>query len=442
GKASCYGSSWRDLRRRCNAGIACWTKLEITPPSLSNHSRYGTNGGSPQVSYTVTGNNQDTTLSQTISVIGVNGTLLFVTATCTPAPPPSTSSSGVPTDSQNLRSLQLEVTKTVAAASGAAITSAVGGAINDAFSATGGTPVTVGPNGVAFNFAAEPQRDPRLAEISNVFAYGGNVYKAPPRAPLYLPEWSAWADIRGTGFDRDDLSGDLHGHQINITGGIGRKLTPDILVGLVTGYENFNFTDSSIAGKMTGDGGTIGSYAAWRFGPHWRLDGMFGWSDIFYNATAGAAAGSFTGSRWLSSGGFTGNYAFGSAILEPSANVYALWEHEGAWTDTLGTLQDARSFSVGRVSLGDKVSYPWWAGNVRIAPYLGLYGDWRFSTDNALPVAVPYVGIKDGWSARATAGVTMLPGTSGVTISLGGELGGLGAGYDLWSVNGRVSWPF
>jgi hypothetical protein len=25
-----------------NAGIACWIKLEITPPSLSNHSRYGT----------------------------------------------------------------------------------------------------------------------------------------------------------------------------------------------------------------------------------------------------------------------------------------------------------------------------------------------------------------------------------------------------------------
>src|SRR5205823_11952724 len=42
GKASCYCSSWRDLRRRTNAGIACWTKLEITPPSISNHSRYGT----------------------------------------------------------------------------------------------------------------------------------------------------------------------------------------------------------------------------------------------------------------------------------------------------------------------------------------------------------------------------------------------------------------
>jgi hypothetical protein len=34
--------SWRDLHRRSNAGIACWIKLEITSPSFSNHSRYGT----------------------------------------------------------------------------------------------------------------------------------------------------------------------------------------------------------------------------------------------------------------------------------------------------------------------------------------------------------------------------------------------------------------
>jgi hypothetical protein len=30
------------FRRRFSAGIACWNKLEIAPPSFSNHSRYGT----------------------------------------------------------------------------------------------------------------------------------------------------------------------------------------------------------------------------------------------------------------------------------------------------------------------------------------------------------------------------------------------------------------
>jgi len=113
-----------------------------------------------------------------------------------------------------------------------------------------------------------------------------------------------------------------------------------------------------IGGKMTGSGGTIGTYAAWRFVDHWRLDGMFGWSDIFYNGTAGTASGSFTGSRWLGSGGFTGDYRWAGFLLQPSARIYTLWENDTAFTDSLGTQQAARNFSASRVSVGDKVSYP------------------------------------------------------------------------------------
>lgn len=337
------------------------------------------------------------------------------------------------------------VSKTEAAISGDAITGAVGRAVNDAFAAVGGAgPITFGPSGITFNFGAfgsEPKTG--VAGLENVYASAGNVYKAPPRPPLFASEWSMWADLRGTGFDRaDDPAADLHGHQLNLTGGIGRKLTPDLLVGVVAGYENFVFTDNAIAGRASGNGGTIGGYAGWRFAPRWLLDGMFGWSDITYNTSAGTAAGSFTGSRWLGSGGLTGDYRLWRAIFEPSLRVYALTEHEGAWTDSLGILQDARTFSIGRASTGGKLSYPLPAvADLRIAPYIGFYGDYRFSSDNAPPVAAPYVGIKDGWSGRATAGISAT-GRSGTTVSLGAELGGLGAGYDLWSVNARALWPF
>jgi hypothetical protein len=379
------------------------------------------------ISYIVTGANNDTNLTDIYSTAKGN---ISIAATCVASP-----------DTQNIRALQVSVSKTEAAISGDAITGAVGGAINDAFAPGGGAgPITFGPNGIAFNFGAEPKAN--VAGLENVYASAGNFYKAPQRVPLFASEWSMWADIRGTGFDRTDTAADLHGHQLNLTGGIGRKLTPDFLVGLVAGYENFLFTDNSIAGRMTGDGGTIGAYAGWRLAPHWRLDGMFGWSDINYGATAGAATGSFTGSRWLGSGGLTGDYQLWRAIFEPSLRIYALSEHEGAWTDSTGTLQDARTFSIGRASTGGKLSYPGpAAGDLRLAPYVGLYGDYRFSTDSALPVAAPYVGIKDGWSGRATAGISAT-GRNGATFSLGAELGGFGAGYDLWSVNGRVHVPF
>ena len=62
--------------------------------------------------------------------------------------------------------------------------------------------------------------------------------------------------------------------------------------------------------------------------------------------------------------------------------------------------------------------------------------------DNALPVGIAFVGIKDGWSERVTTGVTTKLGATGPSLSLGAELGGLGAGYDIWSASMRVSWPF
>lgn len=168
---------------------------------------------------------------------------------------------------------------------------------------------------------------------------------------------------------------------------------------------------------------------------------MAGWSDIFYNASAGTASGTFTGSRWLGSGGVTGTYAIDAVQLEPSARIYSLFESENAWTDTLGTLQAARNFSESRVSSGSKLIYPWQVADMRISPYAGFYADFRFSSDNALPVAAPVVGIVNGWSGRATTGISVT-GRNGETLALGGEFGGLGAGYELWSVNARLNLPF
>jgi len=72
---------------------------------------------------------------------------------------------------------------------------------------------------------------------------------------------------------------------------------------------------------------------------------------------------------------------------------------------------------------------------------VGAYGDWRFGSDNALPVAVPIVGIANGWSGRVTGGLTWT-WSGGATLALGSEYGGLGAHYKLWTANARLLWPF
>lgn len=396
--------------------------------------------------YTVTGNGGDTSLNQVLRFqVQHIGQTVSVTASCGNRPVTGA------TNSQKLRAVQVQGSAMAAQTSGAAITGAVGNAINDAF-ANGGSPVTFSPNGMTFNFAAEPDAD--VASRSDVsrraddafaaLAYAGGGYiKAPRAAPVFERQWSLWADIRGTGWDRNNAAGgDLRGTQVNATAGIGYKLRPDVLVGVFAGYENFNYDFVSLAGNLKGSGGTLGGYAAWRIAPTLRWDAMAGWSGLSYDGVAGTANGSFTGSRWIASTGLTGNYRVAAFVFEPSAKVYALWEHQGAWTDSLKASQASRDFATGRISTGGRVIAPWqMSGTTTLSPYLGFYGDWRFATDNALPVGVPFVGLNDGWSGRVTGGVNIATAGGG-SLALGGEYGGIGANYGVWTANARANWPF
>ena len=109
---------------------------------------------------------------------------------------------------------------------------------------------------------------------------------------------------------------------------------------------------------------------------------------------------------------------------------------------SLGTAQDGRNFSAGRTALGSKVSQPFASpGGWTVSPYAGLYGDWRFSSDNAIATGTPVAFIKNGWSGRVTSGVSATA-ARGIIVSLGGEYGGLGANYKIWSGNVTAILPF
>jgi hypothetical protein len=295
----------------------------------------------------------------------------------------------------------------------------------------------------ASNYAAE--RPSAVARQANqAFAQLGNgvlAMKAPGKVQYLSGLWSVWGDLTGSGFDQSN-AGAMHGNQVNATAGIGYRLRDDAVVGVFGGYENFNYDFAALAGRLKGDGGTVGGYGGWAITPalHWNT--MLGWTGLSYDGSAGAAAGSFGGSRWLFSTGLTGNYRVGQFVLEPSAMIYALTEHQRAYTDTLGTAHASRDFSTGRVSLGGRALLPARADTpLAITPYVGLYGDWRFASDNALPAGVPFVGIGDGWSARVAGGLSM-PVLQAGTLSLGGDYGGIGADYKVWTGKANVSVPF
>jgi hypothetical protein len=373
----------------------------------------------------------------------------------------------VPGDSVRLRALQVTVTRMQAQASGDAFSDGASGAIADAFSQGGGAMITPRGDTLHFNFAADPDADGSTTrytsdpynvvsglptELRNSPAsriddeFAGLAYSntniIQTSRPLVAPkEWLLWADFRGTDWNTDPSSGDIRGGQINAIAGLTRKLSADFLIGVLGGYENFDYSSETLNGKLKGDGWTLGSYLGWRISPTVRFDAEVGHSDISYDSVSGLAAATYPGERWLLSSGLTGTYKTQWLEIEPSASVYAIWEHDAAYTDTLGIQQSDNTFSTGRASTGVKMAYPLaWDRVTTLSPYVGLYADSYFSSEVAT-VLLPNQFVQ-GWAARTTAGLSYNV-VDGPKLSVGGELGGLGSqSFTVWTIRARAGIPF
>ncbi len=284
---------------------ATWEFSTGTQDSIPSSPKYPVSVGAVNVTFTIP--------SGGVSAFGIfdtnytgPGTMTNLSITCTGV------ATGTPSDSTNLRSLQNGITKSAATISGQVVSTAVNGAIDDAFSG-GGAPLGFSPNGVSINFAAAPNSDVnrRIDTAFGALAYADTSTEAPHEFAPYR-DWSAWLDLRGTGWQNDDTNVGATGGQFNLTGGIGRKLTPNLLIGVYSGYEYFKYDVRSVAGSMKGTGGSIGGYLGWRMRPTLRFDAMLGYTRMAYSGTAGTASGSFNGNRLLLSSGLTGSYGLGA----------------------------------------------------------------------------------------------------------------------------------
>jgi uncharacterized repeat protein (TIGR01451 family) len=390
-----------------------------------------------------------------------------------------------PLDSLKLRTMQVLAAPVVAQVSGQAISGAMISALNEAFGGSNSF-VTMNGGGVRFNFAADPSdaegearagaktamglpsnatafsadATPRssvspAARVGN--AFDALAYIAPAKAPPLRrnsADWFGWAEVRGAVLDHwyapvlgaPAVAPTLYGNQVNVLAGLTWKATPVLAIGALGGFETFDYRSDALQGRLKGDGWTVGSYLGWLVAANLRLDAGVAYSGIGYNGSAGVAAADFAGHRLLVTGGLTGTYEAMGWQVEPSLRVYALWEHEDGYTDTLGTQQAARNFSTGRASTGAKVAYPFaMSPGTEIAPYVGVYGDYYFNRDDAAQILalgpLPTIYAFDGWSARAVGGVTARFANGG-QLALGAERAGLGGDFGLWTYRARASIPF
>jgi outer membrane autotransporter protein len=360
--------------------------------------------------------------------------------------------------------MQVRVTPMAASTSAQMITGAIDSAIESGFN---DNPSSIVPNGSGFtaNLFADPTgqaaatadngardfiRNPldRNANrrVDDSFAALGYANKMPLKAAPQIVnpprDWLAWIDVRGMSLVTASAINDLRGNQIGTLLGLTRKLSPNLLVGGFGGYEYFSYSSDALNSQLKGNGWTAGTYLSWRFSEGLRFDISAARSQVDFSGISGSASTSFAGHRWLMSGGVTGNYKWQGFNLVPSAKVYGLWEHENGYIDSLGIAQPDRNFSTGRASGGLKVGYPLqWGNSNQITAYLGLYGDYYFSSDDAMATAIAGIPLLQGRSARATGDISMKI-ANGALLDLGGAYGGIGSTTRIWTYHGRLRVPF
>jgi hypothetical protein len=326
----------------------------------------------------------------------------------------------LPADSLKLRALQIAATRIAAQNSGAAVAGAIHSAVSEGFADDGGLLVPSG-SGVRFNSAGN--------------SGGRNV------SNMEKPRWVMWADMLYSGLNTFQPNQQMTGQQWNGLAGMTYRATNDFLVGMLAGYENFDYASQPLNRHFHGAGWTTGTYLGWKPLPDLRFEAGLAYSALSLDGVAGSASGSFPGYSMLATTGLTGNYKITPQLeFEPSMQVFALLETERAYIDSLGTAQSDRNFSTGRASVGAKWLYRSQWGDCRSFPISACTAITIFSRDDATTALL--TPSLDGASLRATSGLTVAM-ARGAQIAVGGKLGGIGSGsFDLWSARARMAMPF
>lgn len=273
-----------------------------------------------------------------------------------------------------------------------------------------------------------------IGSDSAFMAYAPEAGAAGPFAGFAQPgfiqnaDWNAWLAVQGSG-----LFGGGNGRQLNVTAGVGYRFTEDVVGGVVGGQETFSYASTGPNGLLSGSGLSAGAYLGWRFSDQAMFDAAVVGSALGYDITSGLATGSFDASRWLLTSGVTGEFELGDNLtISPSARVFALWEHQEDWVDSLATAHAARSFSNGTASGGANISWSWiLSEDLTLQPYFGLFADYQFDSATAMT----------GLEGRVTGGLNF-DANGSAAINLGAELGGLGSSQGTWALNAGVSGGF
>ena len=332
---------------------------------------------------------------------------------------------------------------------GTNISMGVANAIGERFSGGDGTQASFSSDGSALSAyvslhglgaAGREMRAQRLAMYApeDGSSHGLDaIGSAVPSAQKPAPRLNVWTRGTFTHFDGDDFSGDTW----NGVAGIDYLVTNTVLIGVLGGYEAGDFTFQSTDGAFDGTGFSAGAYVGVQLADNLVADAFFTQSWLDYDTVSGTATGSTDATRSLFSINLIGQYEVTQGLLlEPNVRVFYAHERQDAYTMSNGSTLAANSIDSGRVSLGPRLRYVAdYADGGRWSVHASIHGEYDLSSEVQTSATLPDF---DGLiSARVAMGLASTF-RNGWTLSLDGNIGGLGSGsFTSYTGSGALRIP-
>jgi len=372
---------------------------------------YDTNTGSllvpytdPSFTYTVT----TTTASDVLSVRVPIGEATFnITVTCTPATVPGTPSTGPgiqqtasQTSGQNSQSNINDILDQV-------IPGTQGNTFNPVSGNAGGMTMMVAPGQT-------------VAPVAD--------------APHSLQSDSAYRMFMAGRYTH--ASGAETGDQFNGVFGLSRRMGEHASLGLFGGYEGFSYTDAT-SSNLSGNGLSIGAFAAGTFRERLKLDARAYTTFMNYNIATGATTGAFAAQRFGTS--VTASYELGSGPVSfaPFVRGSGLFEWQNAYTNSAATAVAAQNLAQGQIAHGIRLSRAMAMSNgSNFTPYLAGEADYIFGNTTL----AGFTGTT-GFSGKVSAGANLTT-FKGLSFGLDASYGGIGSSINSQSVMGTLTVPF
>ncbi|MGL4405734.1 MAG: autotransporter outer membrane beta-barrel domain-containing protein, partial [Notoacmeibacter sp.] len=230
----------------------------------------------------------------------------------------------------------------------------------------------------------------------------------------------------------------LQGQQINGLVGLSYRFNEQTVLGVFGGYETMDFADAANA-SFGGQGMTSGVYAAWRPSMGLRFEGQLAATKLDYDASAGGVKAAFNANRFMASVGVTGSTQFGAFTIEPSLKASSLWQSQNAYTDSVGTMQAARSFNTSQIAAGLKASTTIDLSDGKsFSPYAAVTADWRYSSGDTTATLKAMDNLSASFNAGFNAKVN-----ANTTLNLDGTVSGLGLDdFKIWSIKAKLGVGF